>query len=78
VELEHVPAGAVPRLAPVVEALETDHPHDRLGVPLGTKSVTAAHPHGLPRLAVEDLAAVVETTREPAAAEAGAAWEAAG
>ena len=43
-----------------------------------TKSVTAAHHRGLVRLAVEDLAvAVAETTREPAAAGAGVAWEAA-
>ncbi len=45
-------------------------------VPLRTKSVIAPHHRGLvavPR--VEDLAAEVETTREPAAAEAVKAWE---
>jgi hypothetical protein len=45
-------------------------------VPLRTKSVIAPHHRGLvavPR--VEDLAAEVETTREPAAAEAVIAWE---
>jgi hypothetical protein len=44
--------------------------------PLGTKSVTAAPRRGLvPLLAAEDLvAAVVETMREPAAAEAVVAW----
>jgi len=43
-----------------------------------TKWVTAAHHRGLvavPR--VEDSAAVAETMREPAAAEAVIAWEAA-
>jgi hypothetical protein len=48
----------------------------RAAVPLRTKSVTAAHRRDLvPRLAAEDLAAEVETTREPAAAEAVIAWE---
>ena len=44
---------------------------------LRTKSVTAAHrPDLVPLLeAEEDLAAVAETTREPAAAEAVIAWE---
>jgi len=70
VELEHGPLGAV---------LARGRPHDRLAVPLRTKSVTALHHHGLaPVPAVEDLAAVVETTREPAAPEVVAAWEAAG
>jgi hypothetical protein len=70
VELEHGPVGAV---------LARGRPHDRLAVPLGIKSVTALHHHGLaPVPAVEDLAAVVETTREPAAPEVVAAWAAAG
>src|SRR4029077_20559927 len=41
-----------------------------------TKSVTAAHHRGQAHLAAEDLAAVVETTREPAATEAVVAWAA--
>jgi hypothetical protein len=51
----------------------------QLVVALRTKSVTAAHrPDLVPLLAVEDLAAAVaETTREPVAAEAVTAWEAA-
>jgi len=54
------------------------HPHDRLALLRGTKSVTAARHRGLaPVPAAEDLEAVAETTREPAAAEAVAAWEAA-
>ena len=68
-ELELVPVGAVPARG---------HPHDLLAVPLGTKSVTALHHHGLaPVPAVEDLAAVAETTREPVAVEEVAAWAAA-
>ena len=57
------------------------HPRAQLAVALRTKSVIAAHRPDLvvPLLeAGEDLAvAVVETTREPAAAEAAPAWEAA-
>jgi len=50
----------------------------QLAVALRTKSATAAHPHDLvPAPRVEDLAAAAETTREPAAAEAAVAWEAA-
>ena len=62
-------------------ALARGHPRARLAVALRTKSVIAAHRPDLvvPLLeAGEDLAvAVVETTREPAAAEAAPAWEAA-
>ena len=48
----------------------------RVAVPLRTKSVIAPHHRGLvPVLGAEDLAAEVETTREPAAAEAVIAWE---
>ena len=48
----------------------------RAAVPLGTKSVITAPHRGLvPPLGAEDLAAEVETTREPAAAEAVIAWE---
>jgi hypothetical protein len=62
-ELEHVQGEAALELV-------------RAAVPLRTKSVTAAHRRDLvPRLAAEDLAAEVETTREPAAAEAVIAWE---
>jgi hypothetical protein len=69
-ELEHVQ---------VVPVLVQGHPRVRLVVALRTKSVTAAHPHDLVPLleAAEDLAAVAETTRDPAVAEAVIAWEAA-
>ena len=63
-ELELVQVGA---------ALVRGHPRARLAVALRTKSVIAAHrPDLVPLLeAGEDLAvAVVETTREPAVAEA--------
>ncbi len=77
-EPEHGQAAAELVLVPVVAVPVPDHPRARLAVALRTKSVTAAHHHGLvPRLAVEDLAAVAETTHEPAAIEAGAAWAAA-
>jgi hypothetical protein len=62
------------------EALARGHPRARLAVALRTKSVIAAHRPDLvvPLLeAEEDLAVVAETTREPAAAEAAQAWEAA-
>ena len=49
-----------------------------VAVPLRTKSATAAHHRGQVAVArVEDLRAVAETTREPAAAGAAIAWEAA-
>jgi glyoxylase-like metal-dependent hydrolase (beta-lactamase superfamily II) len=63
-ELVQVEAVAVP-----------GHPRGHLVLPLGTKSVTAPHRLGLPLLVAADLAAVVETTLAPAAAEAAAAWE---
>jgi hypothetical protein len=48
----------------------------RAAVPLRTKSVTAPRRRDLVLLlGAEDLAAEVETTREPAAAEAVIAWE---
>src|SRR5207247_10971164 len=51
---------------------------DPVAVALRTKTATAAHPHDLvPAPRVEDSAAAAETTREPAAAEAAVAWEAA-
>jgi len=62
-----------------VEAVPArEHPRARPAVALRTRSVTAAHRPGLVRLleAAEDLvAAVAETTREPAAAEVVIAWE---
>ena len=64
----------------VAVVLVRDQLRARLAVPLRTKSVTAAHrPDLVPLLTgVEDLAAAVaETTREPAAAEAVIAWAAA-
>ena len=65
-ELERGQAVAVPVLG---------HRHVQLAIPLRTKSVTAAHHRDLALLlAAEDLAAVAETTREPAAAEAATAW----
>ena len=81
VEPERELAQAVVELGhgPVVVVLVRGHPRAQLAVvALRTKSVTAAHPHDLvPRLAAaEDLAAAVaETTREPAVAEAVIAWE---
>ena len=75
-ELERALAAVAPVLVPVEVAR-------RLGpvaVARRTKSVTAARRRGLPLLeAEEDLAAAVaETTREPVAAGAAGAWEAAG
>src|SRR5438874_1904018 len=69
-ELQRAPVAAVPVLG---------HRHVQPAIPLRTKSVTAAHrPDLVPLLeAEEDLAAVAETTREPAAAEAVTAWAAA-
>jgi hypothetical protein len=72
---------AVQELVQVVAALEhvqeeAEQALVQAAVPLRTKSVIAPHHRGLvavPR--VEDLAAEVETTREPAAAEAVIAWE---
>ena len=65
-ELEHGPVAA-------------EREPDQVAVPLRIKSVIAVHHRGrVPLLAaVEDLAAVAETTREPAAAEAVRAWAAA-
>ena len=71
-ELEHVQVVAA--LEHVQE--EAEQALVQAAVPLRTKSVIAPHHRGLvavPR--VEDLAAEVETTREPAAAEAVKAWE---
>ena len=67
-------------LVQVAAVLVRGHPRAQLAVVvLRTRSVTAAHPHDLVPLlaAAGDLAAAVaETTREPAAAEAVIAWAA--
>jgi hypothetical protein len=92
-ELERAPAVEVPERDPVVEepelvqvavVLELDPAAvvpglDPAAVPLKTKSVIGARHRDLaPRLAAEeDLAAGAETTRDPAATEAGTAWVAA-
>jgi hypothetical protein len=74
-ELELVPVVAELELVPVVAAVPVlGHPRAQLAVALRTKSVTAAHHRGQAHLAAEDLVAVVETTREPAATEAAVAW----
>ena len=71
-ELEIVPVVAELEHVPVVAELELV----RAAVPLRTKSVIAPHHRDLvPVLVAEDLAAEVETMREPAAAEAVIAWE---
>ena len=82
VEPEHGPA-VVPELVIGQVAGELEHVQEeaelelvRAAVPLRTKSVITPHHRGLvPLLGAEDLAAEVETTREPAAAEAVIAWE---
>jgi hypothetical protein len=68
-----------PETVQVEAAPVRSHLRARLAVPLRTKSVIAVHHRGrVPLLAAaEDLAAVVETTRDPAATEAGIAWAAA-
>jgi hypothetical protein len=81
--VQESPAQVAPEreLVQVVAALEhvqeeAEQALVQAAVPLRTKSVIAPHHRGLvavPR--VEDLAAEVETTREPAAAEAVIAWE---
>ena len=75
VELEHARA-AVEQERVLAEAAPE---HGPVAVPPRIKSVIAVHHRGrVPRLvAVEDLAVVVETTRDPAATEAGIAWAAA-
>ncbi len=78
VELEHVPVAADLEHVPVAVEQARDHRHAQLAVAPKIKSVTAAHHRGLPLLAVADLAAAAETTREPAAIEAVVAWEVAG
>ena len=69
-----------PAVVPELETAQVVAPELELvqvAVALRTRSVTAAHrPDLVPLLeAEEDLAAVAETTREPAAAEAVIAWE---
>jgi hypothetical protein len=81
-ELERDLAAEEPEHDPVVAALEHVQAEAELelvraAVPLRTKSVIAPHHRGLvPVLGAEDLAAEVETTREPAAIEAVVAWAA--
>jgi hypothetical protein len=74
-EPEHDPVAAELGLVPV-EAVPVPN---QVAVAPRTKSVTAARRRDLARLLAgeEDLAAAVETTREPAATEAGVAWAAA-
>jgi hypothetical protein len=89
VEPERAPAAAKLEQGPAAVALERDPvvaelapvrvvvpARDPVAVPLRSKSVTAPHRRGLvPVLKrVEDLAVAAETTREPAATEAAAAW----
>ena len=65
------------RVAPELEHVQGEAELElvRAAVPLRTKSVITQHHRGLvPLLGAEDLAAGVETTREPAAAEAVIAW----
>ena len=78
-----VPAALAVRVAPEspvaleLAPAEAAQEHDRVEVPLRTRSVIAAHPRGqVPVPKVEDSVAVVETTREQAATEAAAAWAA--
>jgi hypothetical protein len=64
-------------LVPVVEAQERDHPRAQAAVLVETRSVTVARHRDLAHLVAEDLAAVAETMREPAAIEVAVAWGAA-
>jgi hypothetical protein len=77
VELEVVPVAARLGLVPAVVVPVPGHPRARLAVPRGIKSEIAAHHRDLAHLVVGDLAAAAETTHEPAATEAAAAWAAA-
>ena len=86
-ELEHARAVAELERDPAVAALEHGQAvapvqnlrRDQLEARRRTRSATEARRRDLARLlAVEDSAAVVETTRDPAATEAGIAWAAAG
>jgi len=83
-ELELVQVAAERELARAVAELEhgpveAEQEPDQVAVPLRIKLVIAVRPRDLvPRLvAAEDLAAAVETTRDPAATEAATAWVAA-
>ena len=82
-ELETDPAaalelGIVPVAAELVRAravkLATAQPHGHLAALAKTRSVTAPRRRDLAHLMVEDLAAAVATTREPAAIEAATVW----
>ena len=73
-----VPVALELELVQVEAVLVQGHRPAQLAVALRTKSVIAAHrPDLVPLLAAEEdlAAAVAETTREPAAAEAVIAWE---
>ena len=71
-----VPVAPERELVQVEAVPAREHPRVRAAVPLRTKSVITPHHRGLvPLLGAEDLAAEVETTREPAVAEAVIAWE---
>jgi hypothetical protein len=72
-----VPVALERELVQVEAELVRDRPRVQLAAALRTKSVIAAHPHDLvPLLAAEEdlAAAVAETTRARAAAEAVQAW----
>jgi hypothetical protein len=61
--------------AQVVPELVPERQRAQVALPAKAKSAIAAHHRGLVLVrAVEDLAAVAETTRERAAAEVAAAW----
>jgi len=81
VELEHDQAVAELEVVPVEVELEHDQGEAELELVraaglLRIKSVIAAlHRGPAPVLGAEDLAAEVQTTREPAAAEGAVAWE---
>jgi len=76
-ELEHARAEAELALVRVAAPVQNLR-RDQLEARRRTRSATEAHHRDLARLlAVEDSAAVVETTRDPAATEAGIAWAAA-
>jgi hypothetical protein len=76
---EHVRAVAVLEHGQVVAVRVLGHLRAHLEAQRRTKSATAVHHRDLAQLlAAEDSAAVAETTREPAATEAVAAWVAAG
>jgi hypothetical protein len=82
-KLEQGPAAVALERDPVVAELGpvqvvVGPEHEQVEAQRRTRSATAAHHHGqVPVPRVEDLRAVVETTREPAATEVEKAWAAA-